>query len=77
MKVEDRDKTTFTAPLGNIRFKRMSFELHNAPSLFQGPKNTLVIVYLNDVMILSFDIDEHLDDLSQLIELLRLVKLHY
>lgn len=84
MKIEDRDKIAFTTLLGNFRFKRMPFGLRNAPSSFQrllyrirsALKNTFLIVYTDDVEILSSYFDEHLDDRSQVFERLRLFKLH-
>ena len=33
--LEDQDKTTFTCPYGTFSFRRMSFELCNAPATFQ------------------------------------------
>lgn len=39
-------------------------------------KNTFVIVYLHDVVVLSSSFVEHLDDLCQVFEWLRLFKLH-
>ena len=32
---EDQKKTTFTCPYGTFAFRRMSFELCNAPATFQ------------------------------------------
>ena len=33
---EDPEKTIFTCPLGTYAFKRLPFELYNAPSTFQS-----------------------------------------
>ena len=33
--LEDHEKTTFTCPYGTFAFRRMSFELCNAPATFQ------------------------------------------
>lgn len=83
VKEEDRDKTAFTSPFGNFRFKRMPFGLRNSPSTFQrlidrlrsGLKDTLVLAYLDDIMILSSTIEEHLADLRAVFMRLRLFKL--
>ena len=32
--LEDQEKTTFTCPFGTFSFKKMSFELCNAPAIF-------------------------------------------
>ena len=35
MAPKDREKTTFTCPYGTFAFRRMPFELCNAPATFQ------------------------------------------
>lgn len=68
---EDRDKTAFTTPLGTFRFKRMLFGLKNAGATFQRKmdrfkrsiKDTAVIVYLDDIIVISTNFEKHLTDL--------------
>lgn len=80
---EDRDKTTFTSPFGMFRFRRMPFGLKNSPSTFQrlidrfraGLKNITVVAYLDDILVISEDLESHVKDLQQVFERLRLFNL--
>lgn len=73
---EDRDKTAFTTPLGNFRWKRMPFGLRNAPSTFQrlidrfksGLKDIFLLAYLDDLIILSSTFQEYLEHLRRVFE---------
>lgn len=84
VKPEDRDKTAFTTPFGNFRFKKMPFGLRNAPSTFQrlmdrlrsGLTGMLILIYLDDLIILSSTFDEHIRNLRAVLERLRQFKLH-
>ena len=76
---QDADKTSFVSRKGCFRFKRLSFGLCGAPSLFQrlidlvfsGLTWTSVLCYLDDVVIYSQTIEEHLQRLSQVLERLQ------
>lgn len=80
---EDRHKTAFTTPFGNFQFRRMPFGLKNAPATFQrlmdrmrsGLKDVCVLTYLDDILVISEDLDRHLEDLQQVFERLRLFNL--
>ena len=76
---EDRDKTTFTTFLGTYRYIRMPFGLKNAPATFQraldiilsGVRWQTCLVYLDDVIVFSRTIDEHIANLDTVLSLLR------
>ena len=75
----DANKTTFTCHRGTFRFPRMPFGLCNAPATFQRLMDTVLaglnfeicLVYLDDIMIFSRTLDEHLERLSKLFQRLR------
>ena len=75
---EDRDKTTFTTFAGTFRYKRMPFGLRSAPATFQraldiilsGVRWQTCLIYLDDVIIFSKDIDSHLKDVDEVLQLL-------
>merc|ERR1711893_448528 len=73
----DRDKTAFVDGRGHhLRYVTMPFGLCNAPSTFQrlmervleGMVWDCVVVYLDDVIIFSKTIDEHLKHLAEVLE---------
>jgi hypothetical protein len=64
---EDKDKTGFVTPFGTFRYERMAFGLSGAPSAFQrvmdamlvGLRDVEVLVYLDDLLIFSDTIEDH------------------
>jgi transposase InsO family protein len=64
---EDKDKTGFVTPFGSFRYERMAFGLSGAPSTFQrvmdamlvGLRDVEVLVYLDDLLIFSETIEDH------------------
>ena len=76
---EDRNKTTFTCHARTYRFLRMPFGLCNAPPTFQRTVDILLsgyrwktcLVYLDDVIIFSKSIEEHLRHVDEVLEILR------
>lgn len=83
VKETDRDKTAFTTPFGTYRFIRMPFGLRNAPATFQrlmnkfkaGLLNVFILVYLDDIIIISPSFSEHINDLKAVFERLIYFKL--
>lgn len=75
----DVNKTTFVCHRGSFRFPRMPFGLCNAPATFQrlmdsvlaGLNFEICLVYLDDIIVFSKDLDSHLSRLSQLLQKLR------
>lgn len=75
-----RDYTAFTVPNGLYRFRVMPFGLTNAPATWQrlidsvlcgvDLKSSSVMVYLDDVIIISQDFDSHLETLDKVFNLL-------
>ncbi|GFW52877.1 retrovirus-related Pol polyprotein from transposon 17.6 [Trichonephila clavipes] len=67
----DQDKTAFVCPFGTFRYKRMPFGLRNAPATFQrlmdqfrnGLPNVNILVYLDDIVVLSETFEQHIEDL--------------
>ncbi|GAB2265572.1 hypothetical protein Dimus_037837 [Dionaea muscipula] len=63
---EDKYKTAFTVPFGHYEWNIMSFGLKNAPSEYQNIMNDLfnpytqfILVYIDDVLVFSANIDQH------------------
>lgn len=68
--------TSFVTPEGQYEYVRMPFGLKNGPSVFQRYINRIlkpfvdtgkVMVYMDDILIASTDIDEHLTLLSEVL----------
>eukprot|EP00064_Thunnus_orientalis_P022840 superscaffoldBa00008073_g23061 len=66
---KDKMKTAFCTPFGLFEFNRMPFGLCNAPSTFQRLMERMfgaqhcqsLLLYLDDVVVFSSTVDEHLD----------------
>ncbi|KAG5864485.1 hypothetical protein JTB14_005628 [Gonioctena quinquepunctata] len=75
-KKDDRDKTAFVTPFGIFRFNRMAFGLRNAPATFQrlidrfrrGLQDITILAYLDDMIILSENLQDHLEHLRVVLE---------
>ena len=75
----DRHKTAFTTPFGLFQYNRMPFGLAGAPGLFQRLMQTvfrdevlpILIVYLDDIIVFSQDIPQHLRWLEIVLKKLR------
>jgi len=71
--VEDRYKTKFTSHKGFFRFLRLPFGLANAPASFKRALDIILsvirwqkcLVYLDDVIVFSGTVDEHLQHLRE------------
>lgn len=79
MNPEDIQKTAFSTENGHYEYKRMPFGLKNAPSTFQrvmdnilrGLQNEECLVYLDDIVIFSTSLQEHLERLRRIFDRLR------
>lgn len=80
MDIEDMDKTAFICRAGLYRFRKMPFGLKNAPAIFQRTMNHLlqdliaekkVKVYLDDVLVYSKTMEEHVVTLERVFTKLR------
>ena len=76
---QDRDKTTFICPRGMYRYRAMPFGLCNAGSTFQRLMDVIMselhldvcLVYLDDIILFSRTVDEHLERLVRVLSRLR------
>ncbi|KAJ9514363.1 hypothetical protein QJQ45_012292 [Haematococcus lacustris] len=76
---EDVPKTAFRTPMGHYQFKVLCFGLTNAPATFQRVMNEAfaevindcALVYLDDILVMSKDSEEHLVHLRRVFDLLR------
>lgn len=72
-------KTAFTVENGHYEFTRMPFGLKNAPSTFQRVMDNILkdligkvcLVYLDDIIIYSTSLQEHLEGITQVFRRLR------
>ena len=79
MAEESIAKTAFTCHLGLFEFVRMPFGLSNAPAIFQRTMNKVLsgligvccMVYIDDIVIYSTSINEHMRHLDQVFQRLR------
>ena len=75
----DSDKTSFATRTGTYRFRRLPFGLCNSGSTFQrvmdiamrGLNFTLCLVYLDDIIVYSPTVEEHMSRLEALFDRLR------
>jgi len=76
---QDRDKTAFICPRGMYRYRTMPFGLCNAGATFQrlmdvvmsGLHLDVCLVYLDDIILFSKTVDEHLERLVTVLGRLR------
>ncbi|GBG91146.1 hypothetical protein CBR_g52027 [Chara braunii] len=76
---EDQPKTAFRSCFGHYEFTVMSFGLTNAPATFQTAMNDIfrdileeyVLVYLDDILVYSRTLEDHLRHLRDVLQRLR------
>ena len=76
---KDRPKTAFSTEDGHYEYNRMPFGLTNAPSTFQRLMNQILqpvikkfaLVYLDDVIIYSTSIEQHIKHIDIVLDLLK------
>lgn len=76
---KDREKTAFTTPFGLYEYLRMPFGLCNAPATFQRLMQAtmsdlmfqIVLVYLDDLLVFSSTLSDHLVRLETVLRRLR------
>ncbi|GBG84378.1 hypothetical protein CBR_g38351 [Chara braunii] len=79
---EDRYKTGFKTRYGHFEWLVMPFGLTNAPATFQAAMTTefrhildrFVLIYLDDILVYSRSLDEHVEHLHTVLEQLRQAK---
>ncbi|GBG90017.1 hypothetical protein CBR_g50110 [Chara braunii] len=79
---EDRYKTAFKMRYGHFEWPVMSFGLTNAPTTFQAAMTTefrhmldrFVLIYLDDILVYSRSLDEHVEHLRTVLKRLRQAK---
>jgi len=79
MAEDSKHETAFTCHLGLYQYRRMSFGFTNAPATFQrlmsllfsGPKWTFVFVYLDDLLVASSSVEEHVLHVERVLERIR------
>ena len=81
---DDQEKTAFVTPIGNYHYKVMPFGLKNAGSTYQRMMTKMfepqlgrsIEVYINDMVVKSKVVFEHVEDLMNIFGILRKHKLH-
>ena len=76
---QSREYTAFSTNRGHWQYKRMPFGLKNAPAAFQRAMQTIlqefsrnkVIIYLDDILIISKDFEEHVYLVNKVLTTLR------
>lgn len=79
MHPDDIEKTAFTVENGHYEYRRMPFGLKNAPSTFQramekilrGLINEICVVYMDDIIIFSTSLQEHISNIEKVFQRLR------
>ena len=70
-------KTAFTLPFGKFEYVKVPFELAQAPAYFQELMTGILkdfnftIAYLDDIIIFSKTVEEHLDHIKQVFKKLQ------
>ena len=81
--LDDQEKTVFVTPIGNYHYKVMPFSLKNAGSTYQRMMTKMfepqlgksIVVYIDDMVVKSKMVSEHVGDLENIFEILRKHKL--
>ena len=81
--MDDQEKTAFVTPVGNYDYKVMPFGLKNAGSTYQRMMTRMfesllgknIEIYIDDMVVKSKMVSEHLGDLQVVFETLRSYKL--
>ena len=81
--LDDQEKTAFVTPVGNYHYKVMPFGLKNVGSTYQRMMTRMfesqlgknIEIYIDDMMVKSKVVSEHLGDLENILEVLRKYKL--
>ena len=81
--LDDQEKTTFVTPIGNYHYKVMPFGLKNAGSTYQWMMTKMfkpqlgrnIEVYIDDMVVKSKVVFEHVEDLTSIFGILRKHKL--
>ena len=81
--VEDQEKTAFVTPVGNYHYKVMLFGLKNAGStyqrmmtrMFKQQMGKIVEVYIDNMVVKSKLVADHIRDLGEVFQILRKYKL--
>ncbi len=78
VKAKDRAKTAFVCHAGTYQYRRMPFGLTNAPASFQRALDLILtkykwktcLIYLDDVIIYSKTVEEHIDHVDEVLRCL-------
>ena len=81
--LEDQEKTAFITPTGNYHYKVILFGLKNAGSSYQRMMTRMfeprlgknIEIYVNNMVVKSKVVTEHLEDLGDIFDVLRRHKL--
>ena len=81
--LDDQEKTAFVTPIRNYHYKVMPFGLKNAGSIYQRMMTRTfesqlgknIEIYIDDMVVKSKVVSEHLGDLGNILEVLRKYKL--
>ena len=84
MALDDQEKASFVTPIGNYHYKVMPFGLKNAGStyqrmmtkMFEAQMGKNIEVYIDDMVMKSKIVSEHVGDLTNIFKILRGHKLH-
>ena len=81
--LNNQEKTAFVTPIGNYHYKVMPFGLKNAESTYQRMMTRMfepqlgknIEVYVDDMVVKSKVVSEHMGDLGAIFDILREYKL--
>ena len=82
--MDDQEKMTFVTLIGNYHYKVMPFGLKNAGStyqrmmakMFESQLGRKIEVFIDDMVVKSKVVSEHVEDLTSIFGILRKHKLH-